>query len=49
MNYDNKIVISQSYAIPQQNVQLAIVQYLGIPTETGYTVEEPILLLPKKQ
>ena len=49
VNYDNKIVISQSYAIPQQNVQLAIVQYLGIPTETGYTVEEPILLLPKKQ
>lgn len=49
--YRNGLTLSQAYKIPHQQKKLAIVRYLGIPFETGYTVEDPVLLhlpSPKK-
>ena len=46
--YRHGISISQVYKIPHQQKVLAVVKYLGIPFETGYTLESPILLIPKK-
>lgn len=45
--YTTPLKISQQFIIPQQNKVLVTVQYLGIPFETGYTIEDPVLLLPK--
>ncbi|WP_111857977.1 hypothetical protein [Acinetobacter sp. CFCC 10889] len=36
--------IARAYHIPQHNTFLVIVQYLGIPFETGYTVEDAVLI-----
>lgn len=45
--------VKMLYSLPQsknQNlVQLAIVQYNGIPVETGYQKEDPILLMTQKK
>ena len=46
--YQHGISISQVYKSPHQQKVLAVVKYLGIPFETGYTLESPILLIPKK-
>lgn len=46
--YQEKLKITQQFMIPQQNKVLVTVQYLGIPYETGYMIEDPVLLLPKK-
>ncbi len=48
VNYDNKLKITQNFIIPKQNKMLIVIQYLGIPFETGYNIEDPVLLLPKK-
>lgn len=44
--YQQQLTISQQFLVPQQNKVLVTVKYLGIPFETGYTIEDPILLLP---
>lgn len=46
--YRYGLSISQAYKIPQQQKILAVVKYLGIPFETGYTIEDPVLLTAKK-
>ena len=43
-----KIRISQNFMIPNQNKMIVVVQYFGIPWESGYDIEDPVLLLPKK-
>ncbi|MFH7766509.1 aminotransferase [Acinetobacter sp. BSP-28] len=48
IDYRHGLSISQAYKIPQQQKILAVVKYLGIPFETGYTIEDPVLLLAKK-
>ncbi|WP_291354606.1 aminotransferase [Acinetobacter sp. UBA3106] len=48
IDYRNGLNISQAYKIPQQQKILAVVKYLGIPFETGYTIEDPVLLTLKK-
>lgn len=45
VHYDEQLSISQSYTIPQHNKILVIVKYDGIPIETGYSIEDPVLLL----
>ena len=44
VDYKNGLRISQSYKVPNQPKALVTVQYLGIPFETGYNIEDPILL-----
>jgi hypothetical protein len=44
VDYKNGLHISQSYKVPNQQKALVTVQYLGIPFETGYNIEDPILL-----
>ena len=46
LNYGNAVKISQTYSVPKQNKLLIVVKYFGIPEETGYDVEDAILLLP---
>ncbi|MGE8559516.1 MAG: aminotransferase [Acinetobacter sp.] len=48
IDYRHGLNISQAYKIPQQQKILAVVKYLGIPFETGYTIEDPVLLTLKK-
>ena len=48
VDYKNGLRISQSYKVPNQQKALVTVQYLGIPFETGYNIEDPVLLMPKK-
>lgn len=48
-HYDHKLTISQSFIIPKQNKALVVVQYYGIPFETGYDIEDPVLLVPKSK
>ena len=48
VDYKNGLRISQSYKVPNQPKALVTVQYLGIPFETGYNIEDPVLLMPKK-
>lgn len=48
VNYDNTLKITQKFIVPKQNKMLVVIQYLGIPFETGYNVEDPVLLLPRK-
>ncbi|OTG83291.1 aminotransferase [Acinetobacter sp. ANC 5054] len=42
--YKEGINISKTYKIAQLPYRLVTVKYLGIPFETGYTVEDPVLL-----
>ena len=44
VDYKTGLSISQCYQIPQQNKVLMTVKYLGIPFETGYSIEDPVLL-----
>lgn len=44
VDYKTGLSISQRYQIPQQNKVLMTVKYLGIPFETGYSIEDPVLL-----
>lgn len=46
VHYSKAIKISQNYSVPKQNKRLVIVKYLGVPEETGYDIEDPVLLLP---
>lgn len=48
IDYRQGLNISQAYQIPQQQKILVVVKYLGIPFETGYTIEDPVLLTLKK-
>ena len=48
LQYAQTIKITQNYVIPNQNKMLVIVKYYGIPEETGYDIEDPVLLLPAK-
>ncbi len=49
VHYTKAIKISQNYRVPKQNKRLVVVKYLGVPEETGYDVEDPVLLLPMKK
>lgn len=44
VSYQQGLKISQAYKVPKQNKTLVIVKYLGIPFETGYSIEDPALL-----
>lgn len=44
VSYSPELKIEQAYRIPWQNRVIVSVKYLGIPFETGYTVEDPVLL-----
>ncbi|WP_151803060.1 hypothetical protein [Acinetobacter guillouiae] len=46
VQYAKTIKITQNYVLPNQNKMLVIVKYFGIPEETGYDVEDAVLLLP---
>ncbi|KCY35165.1 hypothetical protein J608_5629, partial [Acinetobacter baumannii 1288284] len=39
----------QNYSVPKHNKRLVVVKYLGVPEETGYDIEDPVLLLPVKK
>lgn len=45
--YHSAVKVSQQFMIPKQNKMLVTVQYRGIPFETGYDIEDPVLLLKK--
>lgn len=44
VSYQQGLKISQAYKVPKQNKTLVTTKYLGIPFETGYTIEDPVLL-----
>ncbi|HJE53512.1 MULTISPECIES: aminotransferase [Acinetobacter] len=44
VSYQQGLKISQAYKVPKQNKTLVTVKYLGIPFETGYSIEDPVLL-----
>lgn len=44
VSYQPGLKISQVYQVPKQNKTLVTVKYLGIPFETGYSIEDPVLL-----
>lgn len=46
-SYSPELKIKQAFRIPRQNKILVTVEYLGIPFENGYNMEEPILLSPQ--
>ena len=46
--YKPYLNISQAFKIPQHNKIVVAVKYLGIPFETGYSIEDPVLLTLKK-
>lgn len=46
VDYRHGLWISQAYQIPHQQKVLVTVKYLGIPFETGYSIEDPVLLTP---
>jgi len=48
VQYAKTIKITQNYVVPHQNKMLVIVKYFGIPEETGYDIEDAVLLLPIK-
>ena len=48
IDYRYGLNISQAYKVPQQQKILAVVKYLGLPYETGYSIEDPVLLTAKK-
>ncbi|MEG2359934.1 aminotransferase [Acinetobacter sp.] len=43
-SYKQGLKISQAYKVPQHQNILVTVKYLGIPFETGYSIEDPVLL-----
>lgn len=45
--YNSKLKVKQQFIIPKQNKMLITVQYRGIPFETGYDIEDPVLMLKK--
>lgn len=45
-SYKKDLHIRHVYAVPQQSYRIAIVRYLGIDFETGYHVDDAILLAP---
>lgn len=45
--YDTPLKVVQQFLIPKQNKMLVTVEYLGIPFETGYNIEDPVLLILK--
>lgn len=45
-SYQKDLHIRHVYAVPQQSYRIAIVRYLGIDFETGYHVDDAILLAP---
>lgn len=47
ISYNKQIKITQNYKIPNQNKTVVVVKYRGIPIETGYDIEDPVLLLSK--
>ena len=49
VHYTKAIKISQNYSVPKHNKRLVVVKYLGVPEETGYDIEDPVLLLPVKK
>ena len=49
VSYNNQLKISQNYKIPNQNKTIVVVKYRGIPIETGYDIEDPVLLIPKSK
>ncbi len=44
VSYKEGLTITQAYKVPYQPFMLTTVQYLGIPFETGYSIEDPVLL-----
>ncbi|RLZ08986.1 aminotransferase [Acinetobacter sp. 2JN-4] len=42
--YEQGLNISKVYKVPHSNNVLVTVKYLGIPFETGYSIEDPVLL-----
>lgn len=46
--YRPELHIAQKFRIPKQNKILVTVEYFGIPIETGYNIEDPVLLIPNK-
>jgi len=44
VSYQQGLKISQAYKVPRHNKTLVVVKYLGIPFETGYSIEDPALL-----
>ncbi|WP_216934200.1 MULTISPECIES: aminotransferase [unclassified Acinetobacter] len=44
VSYQQGLKISQAYKVPRHNKTLVTVKYLGIPFETGYSIEDPVLL-----
>lgn len=42
--YKEGLKISKTYKVAQQPYRLVTVKYLGIPFETGYNIEDPVLL-----
>lgn len=47
VSYTPELHIEQAFRIPQQDQIVVTVKYLGIPFETGYSIEDPILLEKK--
>lgn len=47
VSYNNQLKITQKYKIPNQSKTVVVVKYRGIPIETGYDIEDPVLLLSK--
>lgn len=45
--YKPYLKISQYYTVPAHNMAVAAVKYLAFPEETGYTSEDPVLLITK--
>ena len=48
VDYGQGLSISQAYKIPQQQKIVVAVKYLGIPFESGYSIEDAVLLSAKK-
>ena len=47
--YLPELNIAQQYRIPTQNKMIVTIEYFGVPIETGYNLEDPVLLTPIKQ
>ncbi|GAA5007519.1 hypothetical protein GCM10023206_13580 [Acinetobacter puyangensis] len=47
ISYKPELKIKKAFRIPRQNKILVTIEYLGIPFESGYNMEDPILLSPK--
>jgi len=44
VSYKADLRLNQTYKVPKQNKILVTVKYLGLPSETGYHIEDPALL-----